>query len=224
MVYGLGNKGAKLLRQSGVQFRHLRWNEKNQDIGRVYLNHALLVSTILVAFEIASSSDIKFIPSDSLLADMPLKWRVAVNRTTSLGVVPDALFSLETRRVNGGFEREYFFLEADRGTMPVVRKNLKQTSMYRKLAAYEVTWRNGVYKTQFGFPRFRVLFVTTSPDRVTSLVATSSRLKGGRGLFLFCDHETIIRSQNIFEVHWIDGKGEATDLLLKLPQGEAVVP
>jgi hypothetical protein len=222
MVYGLGNKGAKLLRDSGVELHHVRWNEKNQDIGRVYLNHALLVSTILVAFEIAcrSSLNIKFISRNSLLPDIPIKWHVGVNQRTSLGVVPDALFCLETRRAAGDFEREYFFLEADRGTMPVVRKDLKQTSMYRKLAAYEATWRNGILDTQFGFHRFRVLLVTTSPDRVASLLMASSSLKGGRGLFLFCDRETIIQSQNIFEVCWIDGKGKTTDLLSVTPRRE----
>ena len=39
-----------------------------------------------------------------------------------LGVIPDRVFALEYADQNGQSQRAYFFLEADRGTMPVIRK------------------------------------------------------------------------------------------------------
>src|SRR5215213_5078208 len=51
MVYGLASKGAKLLRDYGLTLPHLRWSEKNQSVGRMFLQHALLVSRIMVSFE-----------------------------------------------------------------------------------------------------------------------------------------------------------------------------
>ena len=42
---------------------------------------------------------------------------------TKLGVIPDRVFALEYADQNGQMQRVYFFLEADRGTMPVVRRN-----------------------------------------------------------------------------------------------------
>jgi hypothetical protein len=53
----------------------------------------------------------------------------------------------------------HFFLEADRGTMPVVRSGLTQTSFYRKLIAYEATWTQKIHQRHLGIHRFRVLTV-----------------------------------------------------------------
>src|SRR5207253_1223683 len=70
IVYGLGNKGAKLLKGTAFKLRNFRWNDKNQAIGRIFLKHALLVSSALVSFELAcrQSTEVKFISSESLLA------------------------------------------------------------------------------------------------------------------------------------------------------------
>jgi DNA-binding Lrp family transcriptional regulator len=217
IVYGLGNTGAKLLKDSGAQLVHLRWNEKSQGIGRMFLNHALLVSSIMVAFELACGGDaeLTFIQRDSLMAadKRPLRWRVRMNQNTSLGVVPDEFFAIETATTAGGRVREYFFLEADRGTMPVIRKSLSQTSMFRKLLAYEATWKQELHKTRFGFPRFRVLIVTTRAERTASLMEACSKLKSGHGLFLISHREAITQSEKVLEVFWKNGKGEATPLL-----------
>ena len=47
-----------------------------------------------------------------------------------LAVIPDAVFGLDFSVER---KRKYFFLEADRATMPVVRRDLDQTSFVRKL-------------------------------------------------------------------------------------------
>lgn len=49
LVYGLGNKGGALLKQElGDAFTPVPWSEKNQAIGRMFLEHALLVSDVMV--------------------------------------------------------------------------------------------------------------------------------------------------------------------------------
>src|SRR6185503_20851330 len=98
--------------------------------------------------------------------------------------------------------RAFFFLEADRGTMPVRRKNLFQTSFYRKLLAYEATWSQSIHRRSFGFNRFRVLTVTTSTARVKSLVDACSKLQRGRGLFLFADHTILEKAGDVFSKVW----------------------
>jgi hypothetical protein len=60
------------------------------------------------------------------------------------------VFALEYPDHGGQPQRAYFFLEADRGTMPVIRKVLVQTSFFRKLLAYEATWTNKVHQRQLG--------------------------------------------------------------------------
>jgi hypothetical protein len=192
IAYGLGNKGGSLLRKErSMVVDSDAWSEKNNAIGRVYLDHALFVSEVMVSIEISCRKHgIRLLHEDEL--ELPknegvCRWWVKIQGGMRLGVVPDQVFALEYPDRDGNVERTHFFLEADRGTMPVVRTNLNQTSFRRKLLAYEATWANKVHQRHLGIQRFRVLAVTTIPSRVESLLEACSRLKRGHGLFLFAD-------------------------------------
>lgn len=205
IVYGLGNKGAALLKEErGNSFGRLDWNDKNQSIGGTFLKHALLVADIMVAVELASrlSGTRVLIETDLALKHRSFRWRVNINERVRLGLVPDRVFALEFRDKNGAINRTYFLLEADRGTMPVIRKNLLQTSFYRKLLAYETTWTQSIHRKRFGFDRFRVLTVTTGVGRRDALIEACSKLKTGRGLFLFADRSILERPTDILAALW----------------------
>ena len=159
IVYGLGNKGGALLKQElGVAFRERHWGEKNRSVGRIFLEHALLVSDVMVTIELACRErGIRLMTEKELALPgkrQPFQWRVNINSRLKLGVIPDRVFALEFRDEDGKSNRAFFFLEADRGTMPVRRRNLSQTSFYRKLLAYEATWSQSIHRTRFGFHRF----------------------------------------------------------------------
>ena len=212
MVYGLGRKGVTLLKQEfGID---ASWHEKDQGIGRMFLEHAVLVSDVMVSIELAcrKSGDVRLLYEDQL-ALQSLQWRVKVRQhSVTLGVVPDRIFALEYANQAGEVQRVYFFLEADRGTMPVVRSGLAQTSFYRKLIAYEATWTQKIHRRQLGIHRFRVLTVTTNAMRVTSLLEASSRLKRGHGLFLFADRTVL--DKDPFSPVWQCGKSAKISALL----------
>ena len=216
MVYGLSNKGGTLLEQElGTT---ATWSEKNQDVGRMFLEHAILVSDVMVSIELAcrQSGDVRLLYEDQLsLQSKPnqFQWQVKVpDHGVTLGVIPDQVFALEYTDHTGGMQRVYFFLEADRGTMPVVRSGLRQTSFYRKLIAYEATWTQKVHQRKLGIHRFRVLTVTTNAMRVTSLLEACSRLKRGHGLFLFADRTVL--EKDPFSPVWHCGKSAKISALL----------
>ena len=217
IAYGLGNKGGTILRREfGIATRPASWSEKNRTVGRLFLEHALLVSDVMVALELACRKrGIRFIPGNELgLRDKrrPFRWRAHVDNGVKLGVMPDRVFALEYADRDGRSQRVHFLLEADRGTMPVKRRNLTQTSFYRKLLAYEATWTQQILKRDFGIERFRVLTVTTRAARMNSLVETCAQLKRGHRLFLFAD-QTILGG-DILSARWQTGKpGESSTLL-----------
>ncbi len=95
----------------------------------------------------------------------------------------------------------YFLLEADRGTMPVTRPNLSRSSFQRKLFAYHATWKQGLHNIRFGFPRFRVLTVTTSAERLRSMIDACGKLDGGHGLFAFAEAKLLLK-QTPFAESW----------------------
>jgi hypothetical protein len=215
MVYGLGNKGAALLRRDlDPGFGQVRWGEKNRATGRVYLEHALLVSDVMVAIELACRpTGIRLLTARELAVEdkntgkrRPFRWQVKISNRRKLGVIPDYVFALDFKDQRGTGNRAFFFLEADRATMPVIRRNLSQTSFYRKLRAYEATWSQSIHQTQFGFHRFRVLTVTTSAERVKSLVEACSKLERGQGLFPFADRTVLEKPGDMFLPVWQTGK------------------
>ena len=216
--YGLGNKGGALLkRKFGIAVHPDSWDEKNHVIGRIYLEHALFVADVMVAIELAcrKQGNVRLLYEDELglrSEQQPFRWRVKIQGGTKLGVIPDRVFALEFPDATGQSQRAYFFLEADRGTMPVMRRTLAQTSFYRKLLAYEATWTRKIHQRHLGIHRFRVLAVTTSAARVESLVEACSQLKRGHGLFLFAD-KTILSGDMLSPV-WQTGRpGETAGLL-----------
>lgn len=219
IVYGLGNKGGTLLKQElGESFRQLSWGEKNRAVGRIFLEHALLVSEVMVALELACrKSGVRLLSEIELALPStrrPLHWRVQLDSRRQLGVVPDRVLALEYEDQDSNPARAYFILEADRGTMPVKRHNLAQTSFYRKLLAYEATWSQDIHRRRFGFHRFRVLAVTSSTARVESLVEACSELKRGHGLFLFAHRSVLEHPDILFAPIWQSGRGGENATLL----------
>lgn len=218
IAYGLGSKGGELLRREfGIAVNSDSWDEKNHVIGRVYLEHALFVADVMVSLELAcrKHGNVQLLYEDDLAIHserQPFQWRVTIQSGEKLGAIPDRVFALEYPDASGQSQRAYFFLEADRGTMPVKRRTLSQTSFYRKLLAYEATWTQNIHRQHLGIHRFRVLTVTISTKRVKSLVAACSQLQRGHGLFLFADKS--ILAGDVFSHIWQAGKpGETGGLL-----------
>ena len=213
MAYGLGNKGAAWLkRELALPYQKLDWNWKNR-VTRLFLEHALLVSDLMVAIELTCRQQpgTRLLTPDGL--DLPRKrelfqWTVDIGHHLKCGVIPDRVFGLE---FSG--KRCWYFLEADRGTMPVERRSPEQTSFARKLLAYHATWQQKVLADFV--PRFRVLTVTTTAERMEHLIEASRALTQGKGsgLFLFTHKAAFDLQTNLFELLVLNGRGESTRLI-----------
>lgn len=214
MVYGLGNKGMKLLEETlGIPRRKIDWTAKNRAVTRFHLEHTLAVADGMVAFELACRKHGRELVLGSPDTIAPSKWTVPVqdaDRIEQIGVVPDRVFGIRTKTKPA--QTLWFFLEVDRATMPVHRNGLRQTSFRRKLVAYRETWRQGLLKDRF--PRFRVLTVTTSPERVRNLIAACADLSSGNGLFLFTDKTSLLDHGDPLTHAWHSARSGRTETLL----------
>jgi hypothetical protein len=65
--------------------------------------------------------------------------------------------------------------EIDRGTMPVARGDITQTSFERKMRAYLTAHAEKRHERQFGWRTFRVLTVTTDDHRKRSMMPEQPR-------------------------------------------------
>ena len=214
MVYGVGHHGIKMLeREFAIPRRKVDWTAKNRAVTRYFLEHTLAVADVMVALEIAcrKRGGVELVKHRSNHEE-PFKWTVTVRQagvSAEIGVVPDRIFGLHQK--NNSDKITWIFLEADRATMPVTRHGFKQSSFYRKLVAYQETWRQKTLADSF--PRFRVLTVTTTPERVENLVQASQSLSHGRGLFLFVDKSGFLSAENVLSMGMLNGRGETVAII-----------
>ena len=124
-------------------------------------------------------------------------------------VVADGAFALSFSDETAA----HFLVEIDRGTMPVMRKGSTRTSIKRKFEIYLEAWRAGVFEQQFGVRQMRVLFITTSKERIETMLEAQKALTDGKGtgLFLFVDRPTLEASSSL-QAGWVSGKGEVVHL------------
>ena len=229
MVYALGNRGADLLQEKyGIPRGKIDWTAKNRSLKRVFLHHTLAVSEFLIRLEAScrKSGEIRFVGREEaqillgnpIRTQTPFKWNVKTNFNGSpvqIGIIPDYVFGIESLKGNGGIV--YYFLEVDRGTMPVVRNNLEQTSLYRKLLAYYETWRQNLHTSLFGLKRFRVIIITSNRERLNHIIAVNKLLNNdkGSGIFLLAGMPDIYSSKDIRELPFVDGQGNEAFPLVK---------
>ncbi len=223
IVYGVGIHGSRLLQQEeSLSSRRDAGNADNRTIGRLFLEHALLTSDVMVALELACrrngrvrllNSEELSLPEATRRQSEPFHWTVSLGNRAKLGLIPDRVFGLEFLDQPAGRNRAFYFLEADRGTMPVSRRTLASSSFARKLLAYEATWQQNLHQTRFGFHRFRVVTVTTSAERAKNLAAAAARLERGHGLFLFTDAGAFRAHPDVLRLLWDTAGGQRHESL-----------
>jgi len=231
MVYGLANKGARLLHGHGYHINtEIDWSENCRRSGIAFIDHSVARSRFMAALEIAQRQreDVELLDASHIIAHSPeatrtarrpLKWVTSIpgdeGRMVSASVIADDLFAL---RFDDDTE-SYFLVEIDRGQMPVRRfENVEEivggkarlrTHYMHKLATYWHGWRQGRHVEQFGVKQLRVLTITTSARRIETMLDTLREVTGGKGseLFLFIEDD-VLRATNPFDVMWITGKGK----------------
>ena len=220
ITYGLASRGAAHLRRvDDMPFSRLDWTSRNRAIKRLFLEHALMVSDIMVALEIAcrKREDMRLLieheiplPAAPRNERDPFRWTVTVSGKGKLGVIPDRVFALEFPESG---ERILCFLEADRGTMPVERAKHGASSIARKLHAYVQTWRLGIHRSRFGASRVRVLTVTSSESRCQNIRNAASEVSGGHGIFLQTSITSDFSPETCLGSVWRSTENELVSLL-----------
>ena len=222
MVYGLGTRGAEVLSENGTT--SIDWTDKNRSVGRPFINHTLLVADVMVAATCVTRahSDVLLIDTPQLIKgdrhgrNHPLKLTADTlvrGKRRELSLVPDAFFGFDFTALR---KRSFFLLEADNGTMPIVRGDLEQTSFAKKLMTYLAGGgQANRFGQHLGVGNFRVLTVTTSMERVASILEALKTLTNGSGSaqFLFIDRSSLLACPDLLQLVWINGKGTRARLI-----------
>jgi DNA-binding Lrp family transcriptional regulator len=228
LVYSLADRGARLLAEhDGVAIVDVEWSRKNREAGRPFIEHQIEIVNFQVALQraVAQRRDVRLISAQDMnsaasrqpmpvgRAPFALRAKLSYRGTVrEISVVPDLVFGLQL--ANG--ERRNFMVEIDRGTMPITRSDIEQTSVERKMRAYLAAHAAKQHERQFGWKTFRVLTVTTDHQRMLSIKEALRQLhvarSPGASLFLF---GTVgdLRATTPLAHEWLDGNNREVDLI-----------
>lgn len=186
------------------------------------LAHALRLTDVLVALEAAASNREMTLAWPAAWPSMMvedfgsqrLQWSVTLQRdqaTIRTLLIPDGAFAIRS----AGVAARHFILEVDRGTMPVSRRRLTQSSFQRKIFAYQETRRQGVLWKRFEVTAFRVLVVAESRRRLAALQkATAASFKRGESsMFLFAVAAELLAQPDTLSHVWETCAGSPVRLL-----------
>jgi DNA-binding Lrp family transcriptional regulator len=223
IAYALADRGARHLKRDGFSFGNLEWSRKNREAGRPFIEHQLEIMDFYVALQIAmrDRNDMRLVHGDEMIATLadrafvPFNLRVKLRDRGAIheiGVVPDLAFAI---RVASGAQYN-FMVEIDRGTMPIVRSDIRQTSFARKMRAYLAAHVARIHERQFGWTTFRVLTVTTDDNRMRTMMDALRRLhvahSAGAQLFYFATRGDL-RAIDPLAMRWRDGNGRDARLV-----------
>ena len=237
MIYALGKVGAKYLSaELDLSLSTVNWTAKNNELrSGFFLEHTLMVAQFMIKIQLAckKARGVEFISQDEIINKRTepilankkeLGFQVNVflrknqQKPFTIAVVPDAAFGLRFLERPKGRNESYFFVEADRATMPIRRASLLRSSFYKKMLGYHHGWKNGVFEKTFSFRNARVLTVTTSQERIDNMIEVGRQMdsrKRGLGMFLFGSQDILNLDdpEDIFRQIWFSGKGEKVSIL-----------
>ena len=224
MVYALASRGARLLIQHGIDAAEVDWSRKNDLAGRQFIQHKLAISDMRVALQRAirerpgcqilePSQLLAMAPQDTRRRKQPWMMRAKVrcnDGVYELAVAPDHVFAVGYP--DHGLRT--FLVECDRGTMPVERGTIRQTSLKRKILTYTAAKQHGEHARRYGWKAFRVLVITSNRRRADHILATirASVHEHDRGLFLVADRLSLADA-DIFSHPWRDARGQTHSLI-----------
>jgi hypothetical protein len=226
MVYALADAGARLLQAHESPVSRNDRSSKNRSALRPFIEHQLAISEFQITLHeaVLNSAAVTMLGPNELVAAFPdtskmrrtptkLDARLSVDgRMINIAVIPDTLVGL---RFSDG-SRRCFAVEIDRGTMPVTRSNINETSFALKMRAYLAAYAASLHEQRYGWKAFRVLTVTTDHRRMQTMIDALRKVPMPRGpgatLFFFTTQDQLRCTDPLRDI-WHDGTGRAVALI-----------
>ena len=246
-AYALGNKGSDLMASKfGAPRPKVDWPSQNRTLTVRHVEHTLFIADLMVAIELSCRQNrrVRYISPEEILekyaptstraksrkvGGRPFEWRATVRQGEWRGthyIEPDWMFGLE---VAGSDEPNFFFLEADRGTMSVKPRregNLDKSSIFKKMLLYWSSWQpksasqRNAFEERFGIRNIRTLFAISTGARGAIRLEECIKANeffgsgsSGTGLFLFAKKEVLLEAPDILRAPLMSGRRKEKTLV-----------
>lgn len=245
-LIALGQEGAKWL---DVEYEHVHfpekvgWTSKNKDLksGNTML-HKIGTNDAVIYSErdIHAVPEWRFIhrdevwqtsPNFNVRVQDPFKLRTSFRwvdgETIRRSTIPDYSFAVKGL-ADGRTLSGLHFLEYDRDTESLFKKEHRQSCILKKLFGYTDVYEKGLHTDLYGYKNFRVLFVVEGDNdrRVASMVdlyqAHAADLAPANA-FLFTTAEKL-KTAGFFAPIWLNGKGAQITLFNNVNHRQVPTP
>jgi Replication-relaxation len=181
-LFFLSNKGWKIFYEK-YDVSNLNLSHLEKAMGSIFIEHDLLLNWVLIHLiqierEIINLS-VKYLTQNLVTLKSNVGGRNEIAERISikgsnqgfLDFVPDAVITIKNSALNKSL---LFFLEVDMGTETIASPRRDQNDIRQKIINYQGYFRAGQYKRyekifSSQFNGFRLLFLTNSSSRLTSL-------------------------------------------------------
>ena len=208
LVYFLGEDGVPLALEIPEAEEAARaWKKEHRGVGWPFLDHLLATNDIRIRLTLSAQQAgftlLEWL-DDASLAARSIRDQFSVitvaGRRETWAVGPDGYASFLTP--DGG-QRHRVFIEADRATVPLARWQVK----VEKYLAY---FASAAFRGRYGASKpFRVLTVTTGPERLANMRRITAQVPGAGPWFWFATYEAISDPARLFhEPLWLMAGGE----------------
>ena len=222
IAYRITRLGLNLLEEAtALSIPHLAWSTKDQKAKPASIEHTLRTGDIVIGFSLdATRLGLKLFDHYQLLPFFPEETRAANSfklifdqsdsRAKALRrVIPDRLLNVQNDAA-----RRNFAIECDMGTMSIIGlKQPEDGKFARKIAGYWHAFERELHTARWGFKSFRVVTVTTSPQRIDTMREAVRTIVGkDTKLFVFTTFQEYFSSSPLTSPIWQTSSGERTTL------------
>lgn len=184
-VYALSPKGSHVLQEHwALKDKGFTYRLRDPNVKFPTIEHDLMISEMRTAVTLLT----KYRQELELLfwenaTDFKIEGHVNDEKRSFF---PDSFFAIGHNN-----QSRYYFYEADKGTMPIKRKEKDRATDWRKkLTVYNSYDQSKGFKTKFGQDHFALITTTTSPQRRDNMAELAEQFKIAPRTF-FANHRDI---------------------------------
>jgi len=189
-IYGLGPSSATVISElAGITAQEVRNIVLSNKVKSHFLRHAIGIATFKVTLELACQDTdgrirVLFWEQGQRLQDWVLG-KNEKNKEERFSVFPDAFFGLEV----AGKGKAHYFLEVDRGTMPIIASR-NRSDIRKKILGYYYYRKTGKCATRYAYRNLPdgdvsdLCFIAEARQRDENLNRNLEPIRGFRVLFL----------------------------------------
>ena len=211
------NRGGELLRQEKEYFvPKSSYDEKeSQDSIRNWKHDSTQADFLVKLFANVrddKDTDLLF-PLDMIEAGIvkegdapwkPRNWERITWDTGTGRVTPDEVIMFRNKSKNLALVP----IEIDMGTEAIERFLKKGSNIKTKLEKYIEVYQRGMHTDVYGVKNMRVLFITTSKQRIHNMIGILEKIEFSQRIFLFTTHKKIAECENILDLALINNRKE----------------